>query len=256
MHSCLGCGENVPRGARFCPACGVKVREAQPIQASSLSSTSRKPPRWVGRTGILFAVGGMMLILVCAAFVSPINWRLPFFTQSSNAGRPQDKGRDSTHPAMIPTATLAKPSQVGQPSAALARPPAIITVTTSPSGANVALDGVHVGTTPLQLQGAVLGNHDLQVSKTGYASAVRHLSVGQGQTVKMNILLNPMLETTKPLLRRAPSKAPAVRSRPPQPPPLPRPPSQPSASPPLPPPPPPPSVAPPPLPPPPPSSSP
>ena len=84
-----------------------------------------------------------------------------------------------------------------------AAPAGSIRVTSTPSGATVAIGGRRVGTTPLSIRGVAPGRHDVSVRRAGYESVTRSVDVRGGGVFE-----------TAVDLRRAGGAAPAPRAAP------------------------------------------
>ena len=71
----------------------------------------------------------------------------------------------------------------------------IISLSSSPSGASVYLDGKYKGTTPLILNGIPIGSHTIKLTKSGYNDVFKTVTVSSGKTssISKNLSLNPIL---------------------------------------------------------------
>jgi hypothetical protein len=67
-----------------------------------------------------------------------------------------------------------------------------VNVTSDPSGADVKLDGVLKGTTPLAITGVSPGTHTLRVEKTGYLPFTAPVDVTGGATTSVHAVLDPV----------------------------------------------------------------
>jgi hypothetical protein len=72
-----------------------------------------------------------------------------------------------------------------------------ISVTSTPSGATVLLDGVHRGTTPAVLTGIPTGNHTVLLKKTGYSESSTIVTVNLGKTTNLSAILKPSIRNPK-----------------------------------------------------------
>ena len=68
-------------------------------------------------------------------------------------------------------------------------PTGSISISSTPSGANVYLDGVYKGTTPLSLEDVISESHTVRVVKEGYDEETRAISLGAGETINLDIPL-------------------------------------------------------------------
>ena len=64
-----------------------------------------------------------------------------------------------------------------------------IMVDGTPLTADVALDGKHIGTLPLKLGNILVGDHTLKVSKAGYGDYTQTITVSEGKTTDINLIL-------------------------------------------------------------------
>ena len=71
----------------------------------------------------------------------------------------------------------------------LGQPDARLTVTSKPTGAEVTVDGVHRGSTPLEMDLAVGIQHEVVVSQPGYATWVRSVFAQSGQKLGIDAKL-------------------------------------------------------------------
>lgn len=66
----------------------------------------------------------------------------------------------------------------------------IISVMTTPPGAEIFLDGKSEGKSPKFIRNALIGNHSIKLVLKGYEDVVKQITVTEGQTVDLNISLN------------------------------------------------------------------
>jgi hypothetical protein len=74
-----------------------------------------------------------------------------------------------------------------------------ITITSSPSGAEVYLDHEYHGTTPATLNAVPEGNHTVEVRETGYRIWSQNITVNSGTIVSLSPILVPF-ESTAPTI--------------------------------------------------------
>ena len=67
-----------------------------------------------------------------------------------------------------------------------------LNVTSDPAGADVKLDGVLKGTTPLTVTGVSPGSHTLRLEKTGYVAYTAPVSITAGETTYVHAVLDPV----------------------------------------------------------------
>ncbi len=219
QRTCSTCGalQESP-GSTVCEQCGADLPRLTVVRSVSTA------PRWramrilgvvvwlliagpvrVVRRGIaalvllvFLVVRSLALLLLLASltvglsFVPQVRARVPLMngvaataqTWLHRAGEMGGRwvGDLKPHPTAPPVATSQKP--------ATARPPATqsITVKSTPSGATVQLDTRQIGKTPLTLKIAT-GLHKVVVSRPGYASVTRTITVKSGQGASLNITL-------------------------------------------------------------------
>lgn len=107
-----------------------------------------------------------------------------------------------------------KVAQVRQRVAELSQAPADLTLTSTPPGASIDVNGAkQPGTTPLSLRLAA-GRHRVTVEAPGYAPQVVELTVGPGEAVERNVVLEPGTGAPPPVAPTEQAPAPAgERSR-------------------------------------------
>ncbi len=77
--------------------------------------------------------------------------------------------------------------------------PGKISISTTPSGAAITLDGIPMGTSPAVLSGIAAGNHRLVLKMTGYQDSSRIVKVSAGTTKTVSVnLVRAMVTTARP----------------------------------------------------------
>jgi len=71
-------------------------------------------------------------------------------------------------------------------------------VTSSPGGASVTLDGTPFGTTPVEQSGVSPGIHTVQLTKSGYQTETRQVTITAGMTTTLNVVLTPIPSNQPP----------------------------------------------------------
>ncbi len=71
-----------------------------------------------------------------------------------------------------------------------------LTVTSSPSGADVYVDGSYRGYTPMTVGNLVVGAHTLELRLAGYQKSTQTFQIYSGQTTTKNVILSPSTPTT------------------------------------------------------------
>ncbi|MBI4726521.1 PEGA domain-containing protein, partial [candidate division TA06 bacterium] len=81
------------------------------------------------------------------------------------------------------------PDEVTEVNAVLNPKPGSIVITSTPSGANVMVDGTPRGNTPCSVTGLEPGSYSVKVEKTGYQDGEISVNIGAGQSVAKSIVL-------------------------------------------------------------------
>ena len=90
------------------------------------------------------------------------------------------------------TATVKMTLQVNTPSTGS------ISVSSTPSGASILLDGANTGAvTPSTLKNVAAGSHTIQCTKTGYTSTSQGVTVQAGKTVTVKMTLQANTPSTR-----------------------------------------------------------
>jgi tetratricopeptide (TPR) repeat protein len=89
-------------------------------------------------------------------------------------------------------------------------------ITVNQTGAEVWLDGNHVGAVPIKPLRVVIGKHQVEVRASGFMPAVQTVQIRSGATTTVNFSLNAVRERSAALLRQAsrgavPEESPPVR---------------------------------------------
>ena len=82
-----------------------------------------------------------------------------------------------------------------------------ISFSSSPSGANIYLDGTLVALTPATITGVSAGSHTYKLSLTGYTDATGSVTVTAGQTAAVSVTLTPVVTTGSISFASTPSGA-------------------------------------------------
>ena len=64
-----------------------------------------------------------------------------------------------------------------------------IDITSSPAGADIYIDNVKVGTSPMIIPECLIGNHTVSITKQGYSQFTKSISVIEGQTAEVSATL-------------------------------------------------------------------
>ena len=200
---CEQCGATLSRLEAVPPRPKVTVRRAPLAVGSALSVLIRQPVllvrRLLGlvRSLISLVVRGVALVLVLYALViglslvPQVRGNVPPLKQAALTGL--SWVQRAAHESAKLQATLNAPPY--RSSAATSQKPVptqtgpeqAVTVTSTPSGAIVALDARQVGKTPLTVK-VPPGSHKITISRSGYASITRTLSVRSGP-ITLNVTL-------------------------------------------------------------------
>lgn len=83
-----------------------------------------------------------------------------------------------------------------------------LSVSSTPSGASVLLDGTEAGVSPVVIPGVPAGNHTVVLKKDGYVTTSRQVTVSAGQAGTVDVTLYPLVPATT--TRKAAGLLPAV----------------------------------------------
>ncbi|MFA4849389.1 MAG: PEGA domain-containing protein [Methanoregula sp.] len=72
-----------------------------------------------------------------------------------------------------------------------------IAVSSSPSGAQIFVDSIDKGVTPLTVDNVTIGPHNVLLTKTGYLNYLSSVNVGDGETVILSVSLTTTASTPK-----------------------------------------------------------
>ncbi len=82
-----------------------------------------------------------------------------------------------------------------------------ISFSTSPSGANIYIDGTLVGITPATISNVTAGSHSYTLTLSGYNNATGTVTVTAGQTATVSVTLTPVVTTGSIAFTSSPSGA-------------------------------------------------
>ena len=212
-------------GSTFCEQCGATlsrlgvVSPGPEVPPARQTVTVRRPPMAVGsalsamirqpvflvrrvlglvRSLISLVVRGVALVLVLYALViglvlvPQVRGNVPPLKQAALTGLSWVQ-RIAQETVKL-QASLNAPAAAPRPSATTSQKPVpaqlgpAVTVMSTPSGAIVVLDTRQVGKTPLTIK-VPPGTHKITVSRSGYASITRTLTVRSGQPVSLSVTL-------------------------------------------------------------------
>lgn len=71
-----------------------------------------------------------------------------------------------------------------------------MTISSSPSGATIEVDGKRVGETPMLLSSTLIGEHIVRLNKDGYGIAIQNVTVKEGETTNVEAKLSTMQSVT------------------------------------------------------------
>jgi hypothetical protein len=124
------------------------------------------------------------------------NWEYTWYTRS--AGGTLDAGTYTVYVVTEPVGRrdLGSADAYATIPVTLTRPtltifPGGITISTEPSGADVLVDGIPAGTTPLTLDNVTEGDHTVEVRKEGYEPVVENVTVTGGENATVETVLVP-----------------------------------------------------------------
>jgi len=78
----------------------------------------------------------------------------------------------------------------------LAQETGLISISSSPSDADIYLDGTHEGTTSKTISGVTVGSHTIKLEKSGYVEAVRNVTLRAGETATVYETLTQLAQET------------------------------------------------------------
>lgn len=211
-YPCPMCGTPVYSSAFQCPSCGTDLTRAGVVFSSSGTSTvqwkrTRRPGVWVALVAVTalgvaagtvgrpwlkqFAAPGMAVVKAAAesAFRSVQQGisRLPDKVRRAGKARPAAK----VNPARVspPPAKPAAPVAVKSAAVAPGVPTAILTISSTPQGARVQIDGVARGVTPVTISQLRAGAYKIRISRQGYRPVTRTVILEPGKRVTMGVSL-------------------------------------------------------------------
>ncbi len=160
-----------------------------------------------------FAAAGVVVLIIALTIFAASAIRQPDAGTGKRTMGPSPRPTNLAQPAGASSQPSASPSEASKPPAPSV---GILKITTSPSGAQVELDGTTVGVTEVTLIDVKPGKHTLKVGKAGFKPISRDLEVAAGDTVVLDI---PLSAAPPPAPRRRGPAAPPLPSPPPPPPP-------------------------------------
>lgn len=221
-QKCPLCKGPVAAGAAVCRNCGADLTRSGLMISSTVTPISRRSARrWNPATS------GRMLIaliaIVAIGLVSTVGAQVPFL-RPLNAGAAKHaflrvaawgKGLWPHGTPAKPSPVATKPSDVvtvaSQPSTPVA--PASVSILTDPAGAQAVVDGTAAGMTPLTLKNVVPGQHQVSLQRNGYQQVSRTFTLEPGESVMLNLTLNPTVRVARRPARPAASTPSPTRVR-------------------------------------------
>ena len=82
-----------------------------------------------------------------------------------------------------------------------------LSISSTPLRAQISIDGKPVGETPEMIDGLIIGNHKITVSKEGYETATADIAIKENETVEKNIVLAKKASSAKLRIYSTPSNA-------------------------------------------------
>lgn len=215
------CGTPVYSSALQCPSCGTDLTRAGVVFSSSGTSSvewkrKRGPGVWVALLAVAalgvaagtvgrpwveqFAAPGMTVVK--AAGVRALHSvrqsvsQLPGKIRRANKPAAADTGRSATkvRPANAPAppakpAVAVKPVAVTPVTVAPASSAATLTISSTPRGARVQIDGVARGVTPVTVSQLRAGAYKVRISRQGYRPVTRTVTLEPGKKVALGVSL-------------------------------------------------------------------
>lgn len=72
----------------------------------------------------------------------------------------------------------------------------VLAVTSNPSGAGITVDGKYCGKTPMNIDGLLIGNHEIEVSMPNYKSENITVAIRENETAECNVTLSDIARMT------------------------------------------------------------
>ena len=82
-----------------------------------------------------------------------------------------------------------------------------LSISSTPLRAQISIDGKPVGETPEMIDGLIIGNHKITVSKEGYETATADIAIKENETVEKNIVLAKKASSAKLRIYSTPTNA-------------------------------------------------
>lgn len=222
-YPCPMCGNPVSATAVHCPSCATDLTRAGAVFSSSGASSQPRPRR--RRTRILpLAIG----LAVAAGALATVGrpWIVQFAEPGMTVLRTMIKGGSGKSP--VKTAAPARPAspakKAAPPAAAPVQTPVQVTpatpapvpraatgtfaITSTPAGAEIQIDGVRKGSTPLTVSGLTARSYKIRVARQGYRTVSRtvRLEAGQVVAVRVKLSLQPSTVATAKTVKTAPAR--------------------------------------------------
>lgn len=151
------------------------------------------PPR--PRFGLLTVVAGLTVVVAMAVILGSMLRRPDLSGVIPAVTTPAPQATPSPRPPS-PTAGHESPATSASTGGTLQ-------IATRPPGAQVELDGIAVGVTPVTLTGVTPGRHTIKVSRPGFKPDSRDVEVIRGETLTLDLVLSAPASPGTPR-RRAP----------------------------------------------------
>lgn len=168
-QTCPVCGAQLAAGALYCEACGTDLSRSGALfstgikPVSSLRRRRRIGPKAVRAIKVATGVAGGAALLVALGSVPAVGARVPVLgTLGHTVQRFFGVGPGAAAPA--------GPIEEGS----------LLVVRSNPPGAQVYLDDMYVGSTPMSRAGVLPGTHRIRISREGYQPVLRAVEVGDG----------------------------------------------------------------------------
>ena len=212
-YPCPMCGTPVYSSAFQCPSCGTDLTRAGAVFSSSGTSAvewkrTRRSTVWVALVAVTalgvaagtvgrpwvqeFVAPGIVVMKVAAErtfrSVQHSLSRLPERLRSSPGTRPAAKVSPASVPASVkPSPPAAVKSAAFAP--VVPAPAASLSISSSPRGARVQIDGVARGVTPVTISQLRAGAYKVRISHEGYRPVTRTVTLEPGKKVSLGVSL-------------------------------------------------------------------
>jgi len=169
-QTCPVCGSQLAAGALYCEACGTDLSRSGALfssgikPVSSLRRSRKVGPQAARAIKVAAGVAAGVALLVALGSVPAVGARVPVLGTLGHTVQRLF--------GVAPGATAPGAGQMEEGS--------LLVVRSNPPGAQVYLDDLYVGTTPMSREGVLPGTHRVRINREGYQPVARTVEVGDG----------------------------------------------------------------------------